>query len=75
MGKVGIRLGVARGEPTLADRAFFYSLQGLRIEWIAHRMGLKEFDARRLVREGMERSRDSMMRAGVHVAMLKEAAE
>lgn len=57
------KLGVARGEPTMADRAFFYSLQGLPIEWIAHRMGITQGHAQRLVRDGMGR------------AAVKEAAE
>jgi len=52
-----------RGWPTMADRAFFYSLQHLTIEWIAYRMGVTQGQAQRLVREGMER------------AAVKEAAE
>lgn len=47
----------------MADRAFFFHLQGLPIEWIAYRLGITQGHALRMVRDGMDR------------AAIKEAAE
>jgi len=43
-------------KPSMADRAYFYSLQGLAIEWIAYRLGIEIGHAIRLVRDGKLRS-------------------
>lgn len=49
--------------PNQADRAFFFHLQGLAVEWIAMRLGVTQGHAQRLVNEGRAR------------ASIKEAAE
>jgi DNA-directed RNA polymerase specialized sigma24 family protein len=44
------------GRPTMADRAFFYSLQGLPYEDIGRRLGVTQGQARRLVYAGQRRA-------------------